>query len=75
MNRYYGKLLIAPEIPPDIGNDGYLSGPGQTMIFIANNKSSPPKNNTKTNCSEFTKDYHDPPPMYSTVLQDSDIDV
>lgn len=68
----------APGTPPDIGNDGYLvakSGPGQTMIFVANNKSSPPKNKTKTKCSEFTKDYHDPPPTYSTVLQDSDIDV
>lgn len=36
----------APGTPPDIGNDGYLvakSGPGQTMIFVSNNKSSPPK--------------------------------
>ncbi|XP_056009649.1 vascular endothelial growth factor receptor 1-like isoform X2 [Ostrea edulis] len=67
----------APGTPPDIGNDGYLvpskMGPDQTQIFVSNNKSSPPKNKSK--CSEFTKDYHDPPPTYSTVLQDSDIDV
>lgn len=23
MNRYYGKLLVAPETPPDFGKDGY----------------------------------------------------
>lgn len=68
----------APGTPPDIGNDGYLVpklGPDQTQTFVAPNKSSPPQNKPKTKCSEFTKDYHDPPPTYSTVLQDSEIDV
>ncbi|XP_062606193.1 vascular endothelial growth factor receptor 3-like, partial [Saccostrea cucullata] len=66
----------APGTPPDVGNDGYLvpkMGPDQTQVFVLKNKSSPAKNKSK--CSEFTKDYHDPPPTYSTVLQDSDIDV
>ena len=67
----------APGTSPDIGNDGYLipkTGPDSQTVFVEPGTPDSKGLDHSVRSSEFGNEYQfSPPPTYSAVLQDSDV--